>query len=124
MAEPGRVAILTNRQPLHYLLVHHLAQRFDVRQVIYERQGLARSARLVARRSKRIGWGVVAGQLAFIAWDRLIEQPRTRRRIGQMLAGYDCDLPGAGLLQIDVESINDQAAAQALEAAAPEVCVV
>lgn len=124
MAEPGRVAVLTNRQPLHYLLIRHLAERFDVGPVIYERQGLVRSVRLMARRSKRIGWGTVVGQLAFIAWDRWYERRRLRERIGRMLAGYDCTPPGAGLPQIEVDSISDEAAAQALEAAAPDVCVV
>jgi folate-dependent phosphoribosylglycinamide formyltransferase PurN len=118
------VAILTNRHPLHYFLIHRLAHEFEICQVIYERQSLAKSLRLITRRARKLGWGKVAGQLAFVVCDRLWIQPASQLAIERLLAGQNHAPPGDEVPQTEVESINEPAVAKALEAVRPAVCVV
>ncbi len=123
MTDGAGVVILTHRDPLQYAVVNYLAARCAVRQVIYEAQGLGKSLRLMARRVRRVGLGRVLAQAAYVPFDRLVVRPAARAAVQRMLAGYDTAPPRA-LPQLDVDSINSEAAAQALRAAGAQVVIV
>jgi hypothetical protein len=118
------VAILTTRHELHYLLIHRLAEAFKVGLVVYERQGLAKSLGLVARRARRLGWSKVAGQLAYLVLDRLYVQPASRPAIERLLGSQERTPPGSEVPQLEVDSINTPEAVQALAGLRPGACVV
>lgn len=124
MAKPGRLAILTSHQVLHDYLINQLAEHFGICLVIYERESAAKSVRQVMRRARRLGWGTVIGQLAYLLWDRLYVRPRSRPEIARLLASFNTALPGSELRQVEVNSVNDDIVVHALDEASPDICVV
>jgi folate-dependent phosphoribosylglycinamide formyltransferase PurN len=124
VAEPGGVAVLTRTDPLTYLHVNALRARFEVRQVIYEHPGPGYLPRQLTRRVRRLGLLTVLDQGLYVAFDRLSVRRRSRARIQQLLAAFDTTPPGPEVPQLVVRSINDEAVAQALDRARPQVCVV
>jgi hypothetical protein len=115
------VVILAGRSKTTYLLINHLAERFNVTQVIFEAPHMRKMLRY---RLRKLGWWTVLGQLAFLVWDRLVIRPRSAPRIDALLAGHDVRPPDGRLPVTEVDSINTDAARDLLAAADPAVIVV
>ena len=109
------------RSDTSYLLINHLAERFNVAQVVFE----ARNTRKMLRyRLRTLGAWTVLGQLVFLAWDRLYLRPRSRLRIEQLLAGHDIRPPDGRIPTIDVRSVNGEEVTTLLQRHQPRVVVV
>lgn len=119
MSQP--IIILASRDDLSYLLINHLAAEFAIAQVIFE---APHTRKMLRYRLKKLGWWVVAGQLAFLVYDRLVIRPRSRPRIAALLAGHDATPPDGRLPVIDVESVNGTETAALLSQHQPSVVVV
>lgn len=119
MSQP--IIILASRDELSYLLISHLAAEFPIAQVIFE---APHARKMLRHRLKKLGWWVVAGQLAFLLYDRLVIRPRSRPRIAALLAGRDAAPPDGRLPVIDVESVNGPQTAALLIQHQPSVVVV
>lgn len=115
------IIILASRDELSYLLINHLAAHFPVAQVVFE---APHTTKMLRYRLKKLGWWVVAGQLAFLFYDRLVIRPRSRPLIESLLTGYDISLPDGRLRVIDVESVNGAEVTRLLSELKPSVVVV
>jgi methionyl-tRNA formyltransferase len=72
--------------------------------VIFER---SHQIDMIRYRFRKLGPWVFAGQMLFILWDRFTIQPRSQRRIDQLLEGHDISPPDGRIPTHDVESVND-----------------
>ncbi|MEV4106460.1 formyl transferase [Nonomuraea sp. NPDC049695] len=115
------IVILAARSRTSYLLINHLAARFDVSAVVFER---ARQGKLLRHRLRKLGLQAVAGQLAFLGYDRLVIRPRSRARIADLLTGHDCRPPDSRLDVLDVDSVNGAEVADVLREKGPGAVVV
>jgi phosphoribosylglycinamide formyltransferase 1 len=115
------IFILASRSPTTYLLINHLAEKFNVAQVVFE---APRQRKMLRHRLRTLGWWTVAGQLAFLAWDRLNIRPRSRSRVRELLTGHDTRQPDGRIPTLDVESVNGAEVATLLQAHQPRVVVV
>jgi folate-dependent phosphoribosylglycinamide formyltransferase PurN len=115
------ILILASRSPTTYLLINHLAEKFHVAQVVFE---APRQRKMLHYRLRKLGWWTVAGQLAFLAWDRLYIRPHSRPRIRELLAGRDTRPPDGRIPTRDVESVNGAKVTALLEQHQPCVVVV
>lgn len=116
-----KLVVLAGRSETSYLLINALAERFDITQVVFEASHVKKMLRY---RLRTLGPWVVAGQLAFLAWDRLAIRPRSRRRIAVLLAGHDTRPPDNRLPVLDVASVNSREVWALLERLQPDVVVV
>ena len=116
-----RIVVAGTRSELTYLVINSLASRFDVAHVVFERRRLRR---LLRYRVRRLGWRTVAGQLAFMAWDRAVIAPRSRSVNGRLLEGHDVRPPDARIPTTNVESVNGSEFADILARERPAVVVV
>lgn len=116
-----RIVILAGRSETSYLLINHLAARFEVAHVVFEAPHLRKMLRY---RLRKLGWWKVAGQLAFILWDRLVIRPRSRAEIARLLAGRDIRPPEGRIPTTDVDSVNGPETAALLREIDPAVVVV
>ena len=115
------VVILASRSVTSYLLINHLAERFSVGWVVFE---APRTGKMLRYRLRTLGWWQAAGQLAFLAWDRLYIRPRSRPRIEKLLAGRDTRPPDGRIATLDVKSVNGPEVAALLQEQQPRVVVV
>ena len=115
------IVILARRSDTSYLLINHLAERFNVAQVVFE---APRTRKILGYRLRTLGWRTVLGQLAFLVWDRLYIRPRSRPRIRQLLAGRDLRPPDGRLPTLDVPSVNGAEVTALLQQCQPRVVVV
>lgn len=118
----SKVVLLATPARSTNAIYNWLAKRLEVH-VLLERP--ESRSKLLRRRVRRLGVRRVAGQLAFLAYDRLFLRPRSRRRIQEILdeARLDTRPPPAEAIT-RVQSANSQAAREALERLAPQVVVV
>ncbi|MDR8414591.1 formyl transferase [Nonomuraea sp. 3-1Str] len=117
----SEIMIMASRGETSYLLINHLAERFDVSVVVFE---AAHQAKMLRHRLRRLGAGAVAGQLAFLGYDRLVIAPRSRARIAALLDGHDVRPPDGRLDVLDVDSVNSEEVARLLAARPPAAVVV
>lgn len=119
--QSGGVVVAARRGELSYLLINHLADRFDVVHVVFER---FRAGPLLRYRLRRLGVTVVVGQLLMSAWDRLVIRPRSRSRNRELLEGSDTCPPDGRLPTTEVRSINGSLFTAVIEDLEPAVIVV
>jgi folate-dependent phosphoribosylglycinamide formyltransferase PurN len=115
------IVILASRSQTSYLLINHLAQQFEVAQVVFE---APHSRKMLRYRLRTLGYWKVAGQLAFLVYDRLVIRRRSKPRIAQLLQGYNTSAPDARLPVMEVDSVNGTEVAALLEKIQPRVVVV
>lgn len=115
------IVILASRSDTSYLLINFLAARFRVAHVIFEAPRLKKMLRY---RLRVLGWRVVAGQMAFLLWDRLSIRPRSRPKIAALLEGYDIRPPDGRIPVTDVQTVNGAETAALLAQLQPRVVVV
>ncbi|GGO65564.1 formyl transferase [Nonomuraea cavernae] len=115
------IVILAARSETSYLLINHLAARFEVSAVVFE-QGSQR--RLLRHRLRKLGVRAVAAQLAFLCYDRTVIRPRSRARVAELLAGHDRRPPDGRLRVLDVGSVNGPEVAGLLRDERPGAVVV
>lgn len=115
------LVIFASRSRTSYLLINHLAAQFPVGAVVFEASKLKK---LLRYRLKTLGWWTVANQLAFVAYDRAVIRPRSRRRIDALLAGHDTTAPDGRLRCVDVETVNSDAVRALLAEVGPGCVVV
>ncbi len=99
-----------------------IKSEFDVVRIIIETKSAA--GKLIRRRIKNLGIVKVFGQLAFLAFNKILSKT-SRARIGQLMHGYDLDdaaLPNDLLEEVD--SINDKRVISLLEEMKPDAVVV
>ncbi|MEV0231178.1 formyl transferase [Nonomuraea sp. NPDC050786] len=115
------LVILATRSETSYLLINHLAARFDVSMVVFERP---RQSKMLRHRLRKLGPRAVAAQLAFLGYDRLVIKPRSRARNAALLAGHDCRPPDSKIDVLDVDSVNSAEVAEVLREKRPGAVVV
>ena len=115
------ILILARRSDTSYLLINHLAERFNMAQVVFE---ASNTRKMLRYRLRTLGWWTVLGQLAFLIWDRLYIRPRSRPRIEQLLAGRDLRPPDGRIPTMDVPSVNGEEVKTLLREHQPRVVVV
>ncbi len=103
------------------MLINHLAQEFAIDRVVFE---APHTGRMLRYRLKKLGAWVVAGQLAFLIYDRLVIRRRSRPKIQRLLTGYDASAPDDRLAVMDVDSVNSAEVMRLLETLQPAVVVV
>lgn len=116
-----KIIILANRDELSYLLINHLAREFAIEQVVFE---APHTVKMLKYRLKKLGWWQVAGQLAFLVYDRLVIRLRSKAMIEHLLAGWDVSPPDGRLPVIDVDSVNGDVVKALLVEKNPSVVVV
>jgi len=119
--ETQPIMVLARRSDTTYLLINHLAERFNVAQVIFEAPN---TRKMLRYRLRTLGAWVVAQQMAFLVYDRLVIRPRSRPLIAQLLAGRDLRPPDGRLPTLDVDSVNGPAVSERLQAIQPAAVVV
>jgi methionyl-tRNA formyltransferase len=102
MNQPS-IVILAGRSQTSYLLINYLAERFSVAQVVFE---APHTRKMLRYRLRVLPWWVVAGQLLFLVYDRLVIRRRSRAKIAALLAGHDTRPPDGRLPVLDVDSVN------------------
>jgi hypothetical protein len=115
------ILILARRSDTSYLLINHLAERFNVVQVVFEAPN---TRKMLRYRLRTLGWWTVLGQLVFLAWDRLYLRPHSRPRIQQLLAGHDIRPPDGRIPTLDVASVNGEEVSNLLQQHQPRLVVV
>lgn len=116
-----RVLIFASRSERAYLLINYLAARLPVAGVVFE---APHTGRMLRHRLKKLGAWMVAGQLAFLVYDRLVIRPRSRPRIARLLAGHDVRPPDGRLPVWEVKSVNGPETSQLLAELRPAAVVV
>ena len=120
MSEPS-IVVLASRGPTTYLLINDLAARFTISQVIFEQ---SHRAAMIRYRLKKLGPWILAGQMAFLVWDRLAIQPRSQSRIDRLLKGHDISPPDSRIPTIDVDSVNQAEVIERVRQLNPRAVVV
>jgi folate-dependent phosphoribosylglycinamide formyltransferase PurN len=115
------IVILASRSQTSYLLINHLAQQFDIRQVIFE---APHTRKMLRYRLRTLGYWKVANQLAFLIYDRVVIRRRSRSKIAALLAAHDTTPPDNRLPVIDVDSVNSEVVRTLLAEKRPRVVVV
>lgn len=120
--DSGRLVLLTAEGRSGRIAANFLGREFPALTVIVERP-LSRSE-LLRRRLRRLGWPTVAGQIAFMAFQR-VQERLSGRRIAEIErgAGLD-DRPLAGVPVIHVASVNAAECVRQLVALDPAVVLV
>lgn len=120
-SDDAGVVVLAARGLTSYLLINHLAARFDVRAVVFEEQD---RWRLFRYRWRKLGPRRALGQLAFALWDAAVISPRSAARTRALLQGHDVTPPDGRLPTIDVTSVNGTEVADLIAEHQPAVVVV
>lgn len=97
------IVVMASRSRTSYTLINHLANQFEIGLVIFE---ASKMGKLLRYRLKRLGWWTVANQLVFVAYDRAVIRPHSRRQIDALLSDYDDRPPDDRLRCVDVPTIN------------------
>ena len=121
--QPGteKIIILASRDELSYLLINHLARRFTIARVVFE---APHTGKMLRYRLKKLGARKVAGQLIFLAYDRLVIRRQSRAKIARLLAGYDISPPDGRIPVLEVDSVNGAETSALLTDMKPQVVVV
>lgn len=99
-----RIAMLCGDGASSWFMYNALAAEAEVLAVVVERKPSARG--MIRYRLRQLGWRTVAGQLAFIAFNRLLARLQ-RRRIDELIRRYGlcAELPPAAIVH-RVRSVN------------------
>ena len=102
-----RIAMLCGDGPSSWFMYNALAGEAEVLAVVVERKPSSRA--MIRHRLRQLGWFTVIGQLAFIAFNRLLARLQ-RRRIDELILRYglQADLPPAAITH-RVHSVNTAA---------------
>ncbi|MBZ0279425.1 MAG: formyl transferase [Anaerolineae bacterium] len=117
----AEIIILASRDELSYLMINHLAKEFEIAQVVFE---APHTGKMLKYRLKKLGWWKVAGQLAFLVYDRLVIRRQSKPMIEHLLAGRDVSPPDGRLPVMDVDSVNGESVRALLAEKKPSVVVV
>lgn len=115
------IIILASRDELSYLLINHLAQHFNIAQVVFE---APHTRKMLRYRLKKLGVWTVTGQLAFLIIDRLMIRRQSRPMIEQLLKGHDASPPDGRIPVLEVDSVNGAEVTALLNQHQPQVVVV
>jgi len=119
---PG-IALLIDRSDLSRIIYHALAAEFAIDAIIREEKP-PRSA-LVRRRSKKLGWPTVLGQIAFASCMVPLLRRQSSQRRSELLRQYGMDeSPIPSEFLTDVPSVNDPRTIARLAKLSPQVIVV
>lgn len=120
-APTRRIVVLAGPGDATAIVYHYLAERFDDVVAVIEEP--ASRATLARRRARRLGWGTVAGQVAFVTLAMPVLRRRARGRIREILAGAALDArPVTGAHA--VSSVNAAGTVALLATLTPAVVVV
>lgn len=117
----SEIMIMATRSQPSYVLINHLAERFDISLVVFEG---AHQGKMLRHRLRKLGVAQVAGQMAFLGYDRLVIRSRSRARVAALLKGRDVRPPDGRLNVLDVDSVNDAEVADLLKDRRPGAVVV
>ncbi len=115
------IIILASRDELSYLLINHLAQHFNIAQVVFE---APHTRKMLRYRLKKLGAWTVAGQLAFLIIDRLMIRRQSRPMIERLLNGHDASPPDGRIPILEVDSVNGTEVTALLNEHKPQVVIV
>jgi folate-dependent phosphoribosylglycinamide formyltransferase PurN len=116
-----RVVLLAGPGVSTHIVYHYLKQRYPDLVVVEERP--AARVGLARRRARRLGWGTVAGQVAFVVLAMPLLAYRARARVRDIItaAGLDAAPIDDPIL---VASVNAPATVELLRGLDPDVVVV
>ncbi len=120
-SKDNSIIILASRDELSYLLINHLAQHFNITQVVFE---APHTRKMLRYRLKKLGAWKVAGQLAFLIIDRLFIRRQSRPMIDRLLNGHDASPPDGRIPILEVDSVNGAEVSALLNEHKPQVVVV
>lgn len=117
-----RIVMLCGDGPSSWFMYNALATEAEVLAMVVERKPSPRA--MIRHRMRRLGRLVVIGQLAFIAFNRLLARLQ-RRRIDELILRYGLQAtsPPAGIVH-RVDSINTTAVRRLLRKLDPDAVVV
>lgn len=117
-----RIVMLCGDGPSSWFMYNALAGEMDVLAVVVERKPSARA--MIRNRLRRLGWPTVAGQLAFLAFNRLLARLQRRRSDELILRhGLQSAAPPADIVH-RVDSVNTAAVRHLLRKLDPDAVVV
>lgn len=117
-----RVVMLCGDGPSSWFMYNALASEVEVLAVVVERKPSARG--MIRYRVRQLGWFTVIGQLAFIAFNRLLARLQRRRSDELILRyGLQAALPPADITH-RVDSVNSTAVRRLLKKLDPDAVVV
>ncbi|OOG51523.1 formyl transferase [Rhodanobacter sp. C06] len=117
-----RVVMLCGDGPSSWFMYNALASEVEVLAVVVERKPSARG--MIRYRVRQLGWFTVIGQLAFIAFNRLLARLQRRRSDELILRyGLQAALPPADITR-RVDSVNSTAVRRLLKKLDPDAVVV
>ena len=121
-ARTPRIVMLCGDGPSSWFMYNALASEVEVLAVVVERKPSARA--MIRNRAHLLGWSTVIGQLAFIAFNRLLARLQ-RRRSDELIHRYGLQaaLPPAGITH-RVDSVNIAAVRRLLGKLDPDAVVV
>jgi phosphoribosylglycinamide formyltransferase 1 len=117
-----RIVMLCGDGPSSRFLYNALATEAEVLAVVMERKPSPRA--MIRHRVRRLGWPTVIGQLAFIAFNRLLARLQ-RRRVDELILRYGLQAtsPPVGITHL-VGSVNTVAVRRLLRKLDPDAVVV
>ena len=117
-----RIVMLCGDGPSSWFMYNALASEVEVLAVVVERKPSARG--MIRYRVRQLGWFTVIGQLAFIAFNRLLARLQRRRSDELILRyGLQAALPPADITR-RVDSVNSTAVRRLLKKLDPDAVVV
>ncbi|HHS84274.1 MAG TPA: formyl transferase [Gammaproteobacteria bacterium] len=123
MIDPSfRVVMLVDSGELSKIIYNGIKQDFNIVQVLVEED--ISSLHLIKKRAKRLGLLKTAGQVMFVAFNKIIMRMSARRidAIKRRYALSDADYPGQN--SVVVNSVNDEKAIRLLKEMKPDAVVV
>lgn len=117
-----RIVMLCGDGPSSRYMYNALASEMEILAVVMERKPSARA--MIRHRLRQLGWRTVVGQLAFLAFNRLLAQ-RQRRRSNELALryGFRDEPPPAGITH-RVDSVNAAVVRRLLRKLDPDAVVV
>ena len=117
-----RIVMLCGDGPSSWFMYNALAGEMEVLAVVVEHKPSARS--MIRYRVRQLGWPTVIGQLAFIAFNRLLARLQ-RRRSDELILRYGLQIasPPEGITH-QVHSVNSVEVRRLLKKLAPDAVVV
>jgi folate-dependent phosphoribosylglycinamide formyltransferase PurN len=117
-----RIVMLCGDGPSSRFLYNALATEAEILAVVMERKQSART--MIRHRVRRLGWPTVIGQLAFIAFNRLLARMQ-RRRADELTLRYGLQAtPPPPDITHQVDSVNAVAVRRLLRKLDPDAVVV
>ena len=117
-----RIVMLCGDGPSSWFMYNALARELEVLAIVVERKPSAKV--MIRNRLRQLGWVTVAGQLAFIAFNRLLARLQ-RHRSEELIRRYDLQiaLPPADITH-RVDSVNTATVRRLLRKLDPDAVVV